>query len=68
MKEILNKIDGYLEVKEKSDAISLSLKEDSDMKDIIEIVKKSSEREKIISIFDNDVQEQIRKLIEGGIL
>lgn len=68
MKEILNKIDGYLDIQDRQDAISLSLKESGDLKDIIEIVKKSSDREKIISIFSSDVQQQIRKLIEGGIL
>lgn len=64
----MNKIDKYLTIKDRHDAISLSLKEDSDLKDIIEIIKKSSDREKIIYIFNDGIQEQIRKLIEGGIL
>ena len=64
----MNKIDKYLAITDKNDAISLSLKEDGELKDIIEIVRKSSDREKIISIFNSEIQEQIRKLIEGGIL
>jgi hypothetical protein len=68
MEQLMNKIDKYLAITDKNDAISLSLKEDGELKDIVEIVRKSSDREKIISIFNSEIQEQIRKLIEGGIL
>lgn len=68
MKLLLEKIDKYLVIKEKSDVISLSLKSDGDIKDIIEIVRKSDNMEKTLSMFNDSIKEQIKKLIDGGIL
>jgi hypothetical protein len=68
MKLLLEKIDKYLVIQEKNDAISLSLKSDGDIKDIIEIVRKSDNMEKTLSMFNDSVREQIKKLIEGGTL
>ncbi len=68
MELILEKIDKYLKVQEKKDAISLSLDSKGDLKDIIEIVRKSDDRDKTLSMFSKEVREQIQKLIDGGIL
>jgi len=66
MKQLLNKIDQYLLIQEKKENISLSLS--NDINDIIEMVKKSDNKDDIISMLNKDVKEQIKKLIEGGIL
>lgn len=68
MKRLLNKIDGYLNIKEKYDVISLSSKNDDNLNEIIEIIKKSSDKEKSISMFSDDIKQKIRKLMEGGLL
>jgi hypothetical protein len=68
MTRLLEKIDKYLVVQEKKDAISLSLDSNSDLKDVIEMVRKSDDKEKTISMFSAEIQEEIRKLIDGGIL
>ena len=68
MKQLLTKIDKYLLIQEKNDAISLSLNSNSDIKDIIEIVRKSDDRERTLSMFNDDIREKIKKLIEGGII
>jgi len=68
MKLLLEKIDGYLSIQEKKDAISLSLNMGRDLEDIIEIIKKSNDKDKILSILDKDIREQVMKLIDGGIM
>jgi hypothetical protein len=68
MKQLLNKIDGYLDMKEKYDIISLSSKSDDNLSEIIEIIKKSSDKERVISMLNDDVKQKIEKLMEGGIL
>jgi hypothetical protein len=68
MELLLEKIDKYLLIQEKNDAISLSLKSSPDLKDIIEMVRKSKDRDKTLSMFNDEVREQIEKLIDGGIL
>lgn len=68
MIQLLEKIDKYLLVQEKKDAISLSFDSNSDLKDIIEIVRKSDNKDSIISMFSTEIQEEIKKLIDGGIL
>ena len=68
MIQLLEKIDKYLLIQEKNDAISLSLNESGDIKDIIEMVRDSNDRDKTISMFNDEIQDQIKKLIDGGIL
>jgi DNA-directed RNA polymerase subunit H (RpoH/RPB5) len=68
MEQLLEKIDKYLVIQEKNDAIALSLKSNGDLKDIIEIVRKSNDKDKTLSMFNQEVREQIQKLIDGGIL
>lgn len=68
MNLLIDKIDEYLLMQEKKDAIDLSLNDNRDLKDVIEIIRKSSDKDKIISIFTNDIREQIKKLIDGGII
>lgn len=68
MEQLLTKIDKYLLIQEKNDAISLSLNPNTDIKDIVEIVRNSDDRDKTLSMFTQEVREQIQKLIDGGIL
>jgi hypothetical protein len=65
---LLDKIDKYLVIQEKNDAISLSLNPNKDIKDIIEIVRQSTDRDKTLSMFTQEIREEIQKLIDGGIL
>lgn len=70
MEQLLEKIDKYLSVQEKNDIILLSLKGD-DINNIIEIIRKFDDKEKIFKILsmqNNEVREQIQKMIDGGIL
>jgi hypothetical protein len=68
MKRLLETIDKYIEIQEKKESISLSLDMSADLKQIIEMVKNSNDREKTISIFNKEVQGKIQELIDGGIL
>lgn len=68
MKTLLEQIDGYLTIQERKDAISLSHNSNSDLKDIIEIVKKSTDIDKTLSMFSEEIQKQIKKMLDGGII
>jgi Cft2 family RNA processing exonuclease len=68
MERLLEKIDKYIEIQEKKELISLSIDASVDFEDIVEMVKKSSDREKTISMFNKEVQRKIQDLIDGGIL
>ena len=68
MKQLLEQIDKYLSVQEEKDAISLSLSSNKDIQDIIEIVRNSEDRDRALTLFSDDIREQIQKLIDGGIL
>lgn len=68
MNRLIEQIDKYLTVQEKKERISLSLNISNDLKDIIDLVRKSEDREKTISMFNEEIQKEIQKFIEGGIL
>ena len=68
MKQLLDKIDNYLQVQEKKDAISVSSDSNRELTDIIELVQNSDDIEKTLSLFNSETREQIQKLIEGGII
>jgi len=68
MKQLLEEIDKYLGMQERKERISLSLNVSNDLKDIIDFIRKSKDREKAISMFNEDMQKEIQKFIEGGIL
>jgi hypothetical protein len=68
MEQLLEKIDKYITIQEKKEAISLSLEMTTDLKNIIEMVKKSDDKEKTISMFNEEIQKQIHDLMDGGIL
>lgn len=70
MELLIEKIDRYVKAQEKKEEISQSLDmiKKTDLKEIIEVVKKSEDREGTISMFKKEIQEQIRALIDGGIL
>lgn len=65
MKELLDQIDKYLSIQEKKEEIEDSLHTTSDISKIIEIVKKSKDKKKALSMLDKEVRQ---KLMEGGIL
>ena len=52
MEQLLRKIDKYLLIQEKNETISLSLNPSDDLKDIIEIVRNSDDRDKTLSMFN----------------
>lgn len=68
MKKLINRIDDYLDVQEKKDIISVSFNDKKDINKIINIINKSNNSKKILELFDEEVIEQIKILIEGGII
>lgn len=68
MEELLGRIDNYLDIQNKKERINESLYISSDIKEVIELVKKSEDRDKVLSLLDEDVRNKIEKLIEGGLL
>lgn len=69
MVELMKKIDRYLLIKEKYDLINSPLeKEENDFGVLIEIIKKSNDRDSIISKLDEETQKEVFKLIDGGII
>lgn len=68
MEELLGRIDNYLDTQSKKERISESLNISSDIKEVVELLKKSDNKEGILSLLDEDVRKEIEKLIDGGIL
>ena len=68
MEELLGKIDNYLDMQDKKERIDESLHMSTDIKEVIELIKKSDNREGILRLLDKDVREEIQKLIDGGLL
>lgn len=68
MDEILNRIDEYINVKERNDAIASSLHECEDLDVAIDLFKNSNDKENTISSFSEKVRRKIEELINGGIL
>jgi hypothetical protein len=66
--ELIGRIDSYLDIQDKKDRISESIYMSSDIKEIIEVIKKSDDRDRVMSLLDKDVRNEIEKLIEGGLL
>jgi hypothetical protein len=68
MAELLSKIDNYLDIQDKKERIEESLHVSSDIKEVIELVKKSENKEETLKLLNRNVREQIKKLIDGGLL
>lgn len=68
MEELLRRMDNYLDTQKKKERIELSLNMSYDIKEVIELIKKSDDKEEILSLLDEDVRKEIEKLIDGGIL
>lgn len=68
MRELINEIDKYLLVQEKKEFISLSLDRNVTLDDIIEMIKKSEDKDRVMSMLDEKTKNEIEKLFEGGIL
>lgn len=68
MAELLSKIDNYLDIQNKKERIEESLNISSDIKEVVELIKKSDNREGLLRLLDRNVREEIEKLIDGGLL
>lgn len=68
MEELLSRMDNYLDTQKKKERIELSLNMSSDIKEVIELIKKSDDKEEILSLLDEDVRKEIEKLIDGGLI
>lgn len=68
MEELLFKINNYLDIQDKKERIEESLNISSDIKEVIELIKKSSNKEGVLRLLNRDVREEIEKLIDGGLL
>lgn len=68
MEELLFKIDNYLDIQDKKERIEDSLNISSDIKEVIELIKKSSNKEGILRLLNPDIREEVEKLIDGGLL
>ena len=68
MEELISKIDNYLDLQDKKERIEESLHVSSDLKEVIDLVKKSKDRESILRLLDRNVREEIQILIDGGLL
>jgi len=68
MRELLNRIDDYLDIQTKKERIERSLYISSDIKEVIELIKKSDNKEDILNLLDKDIKQEVEKLIDGGLL
>lgn len=68
MEELLGRIDNYLDTQTKKERIEESQNISSDIKEVVELIKKSDNKQGILALLDEDVREEIEKLIEGGLL
>lgn len=68
MAELLSKIDNYLDIQNKKERIEESQNISSDIKEVVELIKKSDNKEGLLRLLDRDVREEIEKLIDGGLL
>jgi len=68
MAELLSKIDNYLDIQNKKERIEESQNISSDIKEVVELIKKSDNKEGILRLLDKNVREEIEKLIDGGLL
>lgn len=68
MRELLNRIDYYLDIQTKKERIEESQHISSDIKEVIELIKKSDNKEAILNLLDKDIKQEVEKLIDGGLL
>lgn len=68
MEELLSRMDNYLDTQKKKERIEEFLNMSSDIKEVIELIKKSDDKERILSLLDEDTKEEIKKLMDGGLI
>lgn len=68
MAELINRIDGYLDIQSKKERIEESLYISSDIKEVVELINKTDNKEGILKLLDKDIRQEVEKLIEGGLL
>ena len=66
--DIIDNINMYIYIQEKKDIIDLSLYNSSDLNDIIEIVKNSSDKKKTIDMFNEKIRIKLQKLCHPRIV
>jgi len=68
MAELINRIDSYLDIQSKKERIEESLHISSDIKEVVDLISKSDNKEGILRLLDKDIRQEVEKLIEGGLL
>jgi len=68
MEELISRIDNYLDIQFKKERIEQSLYMSSDIKEVIELIKKTDNKEGILNLLDKNIREEIEKLIDGGLI
>jgi len=68
MEELIDRISNYLDIQSKKERIEQSLHISSDIKEVIELIKKTDNKEGILRLLDENIREEIEKLIDGGLI
>jgi len=68
MEELISRIDNYLDIQTKKERIEQSLHMSSDIKEVIELIKKTNNKDGILRLLDEDIRQEIEKLIDGGLI
>ncbi len=68
MEELIDRISNYLDIQTKKERIEQSLYISSDIKEVIELIKKTDNKEGILRLLDENIREEIEKLIDGGLI
>lgn len=68
MEELISRIDNYLDIQTKKERIEQSLHMSSDIKEVIELIKKTDNKDGVLRLLDEDIRQEIEKLIDGGLI
>lgn len=68
MGNILENIEKYLLVSDKNEKLKNPYQNKMDLDEAISIFKNSKNKKKILLSFDEDIKEEVEKLISGGLL
>jgi hypothetical protein len=68
MEELISRIDNYLDIQSKKERIEQSLYMSSDIKEVIELIKKTDNKDGILRLLDEKIRQEVEKLIDGGLI
>ena len=68
MEELIDRISNYLDIQTKKERIEQSLYISSDIKEVIELIKKTDNKDGVLRLLDEDIRQEIEKLIDGGLI